>query len=219
MSSGQNISSLISSIYRSRVTLLKQLNFQGYNTSEYDGFSINEVNSMFQNKQLDMLLEKIEEDSDLDIKTKIYVRFFVGKLFRPANIQELIDDLFNMEETLNKHDTLLIITSDDLNDTAKDFVKHIWEQDKIFIIIQNIKRLQYNVLEHTLVPLHQIIDTKEILEVKSKYNITSNSLFPEISRFDPVAICIGMKPGNICKILRPSKTAITAPYYRFCVNN
>ena len=40
---------------------------------------------------------------------------------------------------------------------------------------------------------------------------------PEISRFDPVAQAIGMRPGNICEIIRPSKTAIYAPYYRICV--
>jgi len=54
----QNTSSLISSVYKSRKTLLDLMRKQGYNVSEYDNFSVNEVNAMFQNKQLDMLLEK-----------------------------------------------------------------------------------------------------------------------------------------------------------------
>ena len=41
---------------------------------------------------------------------------------------------------------------------------------------------------------------------------------PEISRFDPVSLAIGLKPGDICKILRESKTAINGVYYRYCVN-
>jgi DNA-directed RNA polymerase subunit H (RpoH/RPB5) len=41
--------------------------------------------------------------------------------------------------------------------------------------------------------------------------------FPDISRFDPVAQIIGIRPGQVCEIIRPSKTAISAYYYRICV--
>ena len=54
----QNHSSLISSIYKARKTILELMDKQGYNVSDYSNFSINEVNSMKQNNQLDMLLEK-----------------------------------------------------------------------------------------------------------------------------------------------------------------
>ena len=47
-------------------------------------------------------------------------------------------------------------------------------------------------------------------------DIINNEQFPDISRFDPVAQVIGIRPGQVCEILRPSKTAITAPYYRIC---
>jgi DNA-directed RNA polymerase subunit H (RpoH/RPB5) len=50
-----------------------------------------------------------------------------------------------------------------------------------------------------------------------KYNIDELSQFPEISRFDPVACVIGIKPNEICEINRPSKTSINANYYRICV--
>ena len=42
--------------------------------------------------------------------------------------------------------------------------------------------------------------------------------FPELSRFDPVAQTIGIRPGQLCEIIRPSKTAISAPYYRICIS-
>ena len=52
-----------------------------------------------------------------------------------------------------------------------------------------------------------------------KMNIVDNSKIPEISRFDPVAIAIGLRPGDICEIIRPSITSITGTYYRYCINN
>lgn len=40
--------------------------------------------------------------------------------------------------------------------------------------------------------------------------------FPEISRFDPVAKTIGLRPGKLCKITRSSPTAVESNYYRLC---
>ena len=213
----QNHSSLISSVYKARTTILALMDKQGYNVDDYFNFSINEVNSMKQNNQLDMLLEKKEENPTTKRKNKIYIRFYLTKMIRPANIQEMIDDLFNLEEILTKDDTLFIVSKDEMNETIISELKHIWEKDGIFIVIENIKRLQYNILNHSLVPEHTIISDKDVDEIMKKYNIKNKIEFPDISRFDPVARVIGMRPGNVCKIIRPSKTAITTEYYRVCI--
>lgn len=213
----QNTSSLISSIYKSRTILLELMGMQGYNIYDYEGFSVNEVNTMKVNNQLDMILEKNDEDVDLKRKPKIYIRYYLAKSLRPQNLQEMIDDLFNIEEVLSKHDTLFIVVKDEVNDTLINALKHIWEQEKIFIVIQNLKRLQFNILKHVLVPPHRILNSAEVLTVKKRYNVMNDGQFPDISRFDPVAQAIGIRPGQVCEIIRPSKTAISAPYYRMCM--
>jgi DNA-directed RNA polymerase subunit H (RpoH/RPB5) len=214
----QNTSSLISSVYKSRLILLKLMLKQGYNVDEYENFSINEVNAMFQNKQLDMLLEKSNEsNSPNSVKKKIYIRYYLAKTLRPQNVQEMIDDLFNLEEVLTKNDTLMIIIKEEMNETLINLLMHIWEQDGILIVIQSMKRLQFNILEHSLVPSHRVLNDDEVQVVKTKYNIMDNSQFPDISRFDPVAQVIGIRPGQVCEIIRPSKTAIQGYYYRICI--
>lgn len=213
----QNSSSLISSVYKSRKNVLNLMKRQGYNVDDYDNFSVNEVNSMKLNNQLDMLLEKKDEDPITKKKDKIYIRYYLGKTIRPNYIHEMIDDLFNIEEVLKKNDTLFIIIKDDINETLLNELKHIWETDNIFIVIQNIKRLQFNILDHSLVPPHRVMNENEVEEIMKKYNITDKNQFPEISRFDPVAQVIGLRPGNVCEITRPSKTAIVTKYYRICV--
>ena len=214
----QNSSNIISSIYKARQTIIALMRKLDYNVTDYEHFSVNEVNTMFQNKQMDMLLEKSKEDPRTGRKNKVYILFYLAKAIRPANIQEMIDDLFNLEETLTKEDTLLIITKDEMNDTLMATLKHVWETDKIFIVVQNIKRLQFNIHDHTLVPPHRVISDDERDVIKTKYNITEDTQFPDISRFDPVAQAIGIRPGEVCEIIRPSKTAISAPYYRICIN-
>ena len=88
---------------------------------------------------------------------------------------------------------------------------------KIFIILIPLQRLQFNILEHILVPSHRVLNESEKINIKNKYNITNDYEFPELSRFDPVAQAIGIRPGQLCEIIRPSKTAISAPYYRITI--
>jgi len=211
-------STFINSIYTARKILLELMNDQGYNVEDYSQFSFNELTAMYQNKQLDMLLEKKEEDSATKRKNKIYIRFYLGKVIRPTNIHEMIEDLYHVEEVLQKEDTLMVIIKDDMNDTLMNELMHIWESEGIFVVVQSIKRLQFNILKHSFVPKHTLMNSTEISEMLSKYNITDKNLLPEISRFDPVSQAICLRPDQVCKITRPSKTAIEAPYYRWCVN-
>ena len=111
----------------------------------------------------------------------------------------------------------MIIIKDDMNETMTNLLKHTWEQDGILIVIQSIKRLQFNILDHVLVPSHRVLTNDEVSVVKARYNIMDDSQFPDISRFDPVAQIIGIRPGQVCEIIRPSKTAIMSQYYRICV--
>ena len=122
-----------------------------------------------------------------------------------------------MTEKLKKTDTLFIIIKDEPNETLINELKHIWESEGIFIVVENIKRLQFNILEHVLVPPHRILTESEVTQIMKKYNISDKIQFPDISRFDPVAKVIGLRPGQVCNIIRPSKTSIQSNYYRICV--
>lgn len=214
----QNISSLITSTYNARKTLLEQLRDQDYNIDPYANFGINEVNIMYQNSALDMILEKEDPEEMETSSGRVYVRYFAGRNFRPNNVRELVDDLL-ANDTIKKTDSIIFITAEDSNDTIKEFVKQLWEEESLFIILLSTKRLQFNVLSHVLVPPHTIISERELVGILSKYKLKDKSLLPELSRFDPVALSIGMRPGDVCKIVRPSKTSVNAYYYRLCVNN
>lgn len=197
-------------IHKSRQNLLKQLSTLGYDTNTYESFGIAEVNTMMSKNQLDMLLE----DSD---GKRVYIKYHLGKSIRQNHIDEIIDDLFNIEKTLEKKDSVIIIIKDIPNDTINGIIKSIWENEGIFITIRGIKTLQFNIFEHDYVPRHQILDDDEIKEFKLRYNIINNNMIPEISRFDPVALALLMRPKQICKIVRSSKTSITSDFYRICI--
>ena len=207
-----NLSTIISQIYKSRNILLQQLHTNNYNIEEYSGFEIKDINILYKNNQLDMVLNNKENTN------KIYVKYHTTTI-KQTNIQDYIYEIYNIEEILSKTDILMIITFSDINENIKEYLRHLWETEQILVVIQSIHRLQYNILEHTLVPKHTIItDNLEIEQIKNKYNIDNNNQFPRISRFDPVAVVLCVKPGQICKIIRKSKTSVESTYYRMCVN-
>lgn len=210
-------------IYHARINLLNQLSQRGFDVSDYENFSTHEVHSMFSTNQMDMLLEK--KDSEREVyhsgynAKRVYVKYLLEKSLRPQKIYEIIDELYQVEEVLDKEqgDEVILILPSEPNDTIIEKVNIILEADDIVIRPIYMKRLLYNVLEHTLVPEHRILTKSETEAMMKKYNMIDVKQFPEISKYDPIAQAIGMRPNDVCEIIRPSKTAIQAPYYRRCV--
>ena len=201
-------SRLVSEIYNSRNVLMDIMETRGFKIDEYDDFSITEVNAMNKNEQLDLLLTN--EDP---VKGKIYIKYNLTKGLRPQNIDDMIEELYELEQILTKQDELLIITKSDPNDTLLNHLERIWLVNNIYVNIISISRLSFNILKHSYVPLHEVVDKDA---VSKKYNIKDDSQYPDISRFDPVAVVLGFRPGILCKITRPSPNAIESEYYRLC---
>jgi len=205
-------SSQIIETHKSRNTMIELLEAQEYDVSQYKDFGINDVNTLFETKQLDMLMTNAGKNK------KTYVKYHLGKSLRPVNLYEYIEDLFTLEEILTKKDDLIVIMKDEPNETIKKTLIDIWEQDRIFIIVINIKRLQYNIMNHQLVPPHKVLSDEEKTEVKKRFNILEDTQITDMSRFSPVSQVIGIRPGEFCKVIRPSKTSIKSEFYRVCLN-
>jgi DNA-directed RNA polymerase subunit H (RpoH/RPB5) len=209
MSSNSN---RILSLYKSRNNILEILESLGYKISDYSGFSINEIDAMFVNQQLDMLI------THKSSPVKMYVKYFLtSKQIRPQNLDEIIEDLFVIENVMTKSDTLVIIMEEEPNETLLTKLKYLYDHDGVFVVVHNIQRLQFNVLKHKLVPHTSILTDEEVDELRVKYNLKELTQLPEVSRFDPVSLAIGIRPGQVCKILRSSATALDYEYYRICV--
>jgi len=185
---------------------------QGYTTDDYSEFSINEIDTMYANKQLDMLLTNETNNQ------KTYIKYYLdSKQIRPPNLDEIIEDLFLVESTLTKSDTLVIIIDGEPNETILARMNYIFNHDGIFVVIHNISRLQFNILEHKLVPPIRILTESETVDLMKKYNLKNATQLPEISRFDAQALAVSMRPGQVCLIERDSATVMKYEYYRVCI--
>jgi DNA-directed RNA polymerase subunit H (RpoH/RPB5) len=175
--------------------------------------------------------EKANKDKDDEKENKkTYVKFHLEKTLSVSHINDLIEDLYvlgvggdiggtglsaNANDTvLTDKDTLIIITKQEIK-TMNQVSNQLFLQGR-FIVLLSLDRLQFNILNHQYVPRHTILSNDEVGEMMKKYNVMEKSQLPDISRYDPVALAIGMRPGEVCSIDRPSKSAISSLYYRVC---
>ena len=214
MSKKATNSQTISKLFSSRKIILDLAKKRGYDVGDYESFTINEIQILKENKQLDMLLEKVEEGET----KKIYYKYHLVNKLRGPHVQDYIEDLYQIEEILSFDDNLVIVTKDEPNPTLKNLLRMEFTQNKYYVNVYNYHNYLYNVLNNDLVPEHIIISDERKKELAQEYNIISESQWPEISRFDPTALAIGLRPGQVAEINRKSPTALETKYYRLCVS-
>ena len=224
MSASASYSPLVSKLYRSRNVILEIMEHRGFAVEGYSGFSVNEVHIMFANKAMDMLLENPTTGR------KAYIKYHLGGRLAPRHVYYMIDDLYNedddevVEEKEEKHDDtlkdkdeLIIVTKDKMNDTQKALLSQVYNQYGKFVNIFWLADYLTNILKHELVPPHRPLSKEETKQVMETFHLDDIKKFPEISRFDAVARTLGIRPGQVCEIIRSSPTAITTKYYRLCL--
>lgn len=211
MSQKNQNSQTIAKIFASRKIILNQAQQKGYNIDNYKNFTINEIMILYSNKQLDMLLQHNETNK------KIYYKYHLVTKIRPAHVYDYIEDLFNIEEIIDKTDDLVIIGKDKLSDNLRNLLDITFKKEEFYVNILNLNDFQYNILDNNLVPTHRVVSQNEKEDIMKEYNILEESQFPNISRFDPVAVVVGVRPGEVVEIIRSSPTSLKTKYYRLCV--
>jgi DNA-directed RNA polymerase subunit H (RpoH/RPB5) len=83
-------------------------------------------------------------------------------------------------------------------------------------VLLSLDMYQINVLQHELVPKHEIIyDKREIKQIQSKLNVTDTQM-PVIHKSDIIAKIIRLNVGDVCQIVRHSTKCGESMYYRIC---
>lgn len=208
----------LSKLYKSRTNMIYYLTEMGYDCSSYEYFSMEELDVIQKNGNLDFMVVKGDE--------KCYVKYMTedsntknpANSVKKLNISNIIDSMFTQEGVLTEKDTLVLITNDYSVDSIHKALKNIWELKQIYVVLFDLKQLQLNVLKHRLVPKHVKLSALEKTELYQTLNIEEDKQLPEISRFDPVAKTLFLRPGEVCRITRFDKISYTNEFYRVCVS-
>jgi DNA-directed RNA polymerase subunit H len=214
---------IIDSLYRSRITLLEHLKVQGYNTEPYEKFSPKEIKEMAEAgaPALQMELKRDEPDSETGIDLCIVMYTLVRIKQKLTGATSVLAKLADQKLTgwPLKSTEFIMITLEDIP-VASNFdtaAAECWNSKKMRIRFFTASHLIHNPLKHLLVPKHEKVPQVEH-EALQKNVYALKSQFPFI-RFheDPIARWIGLVPGDIVKITRPSPSSGETSIYRLCV--
>lgn len=115
--------------------------------------------------------------------------------------------------TGNYH-TGILVTSVNITASALKIIPAVANDTKIETFVE--QDLLVNITHHDLVPQHVLLSKEERAALLSRYRLKDTQL-PRIQVGDPVARYLGLKRGQVVKIIRKSETAGRYASYRLCV--
>lgn len=208
----------LSKLYKSRTNMIDYLTKMGYDCSSHEHFSMEELDILQKTDSLDFMVVREKDKCYIKYMTEDANTKNPANSVKKLNISNIIDDMFTQEGILSAQDTLVLITNDYSVESIHKALKNIWELKKLYVVLFDLKQLQLNVLNHRLVPKHTKLTEPEKVALYQKLNIEEDAQLPEISRFDPVAKTLFLRPGEVCRITRFDKISYTNDYYRVCVS-
>ncbi|KAI1007747.1 hypothetical protein K3495_g485 [Podosphaera aphanis] len=114
----------------------------------------------------------------------------------------------------NNFHTGILITCVSITPAALKIIPAVANETKIECFVE--QDLLVNITHHELVPKHVLLSKEERAAVLHRYRLKDTQL-PRIQLGDPVARYLGLRRGQVVKIIRKSETAGRYASYRLCV--
>ena len=205
----QNREALLPKLYRVWKTLNKLAEDRGYTKEEnFENLTFEKWIQKNNNKNpLRGIFYKIADNPDIIIR--LYYEYLEGLKLNANDIELFLN---NMKE--GKANSGIIIVSGSLTPKANEKLAEI--NSVLQVECFNLCELTVNITEHSYVPKHTLLSDEEKSILLKRYKIKESQL-PKILSTDPVARYLGLRRGNVVKIIRDSETAGKYVSYRITV--
>jgi DNA-directed RNA polymerase subunit H (RpoH/RPB5) len=198
------------------------LKYRKIDVSAYETFNQEELKQMLHQSLLDKTftnpevgpLDMIVKNSD---DSYTYVKYRLDKIKTARAIESFIEQIYNTQ--LKPMDKLILVAPERINIQGSSFetmLNNFYNQMGYYVQIISLPQLLIDIVNHRDVPHHEVISETEKKDLLEKYYIKQQNL-PVILRDDAMARYLGLRPGEVVKILRPSPTSGTYTSYRICV--
>ena len=116
-----------------------------------------------------------------------------------------------------RRDEIVVLLSEPYHDQYNQLATTVWGK-KVRVSFFALKNLISNPAKHFMVPPHRKLSPEETAEVLKNLHMRSVNEFPHIKfHFDMQARVLGLVPGDVVEIQRPSETAGIYTFYRVCM--
>lgn len=205
-------------LYKSRQTLLKILAGRGYNTKPYEKFGPVEIGAMGAAGPAAFRMDLERSGPERITKCRVVYSFarIKNRLASFLNEQkgEEGDDTFDPATT----ELIVILLLDDIVEAFHlASLSALASPDKLRVSFFKAHSIVNNPLEHILVPKHTLMPPSQHAEFLKANKIKSKDNLPIIKYHeDMIARIMGLLPGDIVEITRPSPSAGEYVSYRVC---
>ena len=199
----------ISKLFKVKKTLDKMMEDRGYIG---DKKSFEEWKEDLQKKEeMNGIYYKINEDkkyqNNIDqndneqkrLTKRLYYKYISQKI-NADTIKLFLNDIKNSQAASG-----LIIMDGKISQQAKQKIQEISKEFPIEVFTTN--ELVVNITEHELVPEHKLLSEEDKKILLERYRIRDQNQLPKILLTDPVARYLGLKRGDVVKIIRESENA------------
>lgn len=201
-------------IVRSRPVILEILENRGYNVDEYKGVSSIEIDkfAMTSSDLLRITAQKIKDGfAPMDTIVVLYwLEPVKNKL--EAELKKLWEDGII---DITKQE-LIIILSEPPHEAFSLQASKQWTISKARVAFFHLKQIISNPSSHIMVPPHRKLTSEECDFVIKKLKLKSKSELPHIKYSDIQSRVLGLVPGDIVEIRRPSETVGEYTLFRIC---
>ena len=209
----QNIEPGIADILlRSRQTILDILDDRGYDTTIYRNIAPDQILALAEGspRALDIVVKK-KADAPCERAVVIYMLQTSIRLKLGTFTRDIYDS-----DTPTKADDVIVILNEPYNEAFDKASLQLWQQQKVRMTFFHIKQVVVHLGRHVLVPAHRKLSADEAKAEMARLHVTQKSQFPLIKHHDIQARLMGLVPGDLVEIMRPSPTAGVARILRIC---
>lgn len=190
---------------------MELLESRGYETGPFSRFSPKETKSMSTYLTSADFLAPHKDDPE----RKCAVLYIEAK--PKIAISELVQSRMKGDFDFTQVEVILMVKATELGEAYTQIAYTEWVKYKLRVSAFAIYSLNNNPTKHVLVPKHEIVPEEEHAALLETLMVNSKSQLPIIRfHFDMQARWLGLVPGDIVKITRPSPSAGVYTMYRVC---
>ena len=138
---------------------------------------------------------------------KIKIIYYLPSKFKWADLKKSFEDEVPYE-------LYILVVKEALTQNNTKFIDALDPKPNVQIF--EIKRLQFNISKHSLVPKHELVTEQEEKQILQEFSLKSKGQLPIILKTDAMAKYLNLKSGDVIRITRTSETSGQYIEYRWC---
>lgn len=200
-------------LVQSRAVILEMMEARGYNISPYKLMNPADIIKLSITPEALMMKFKHNDDETREAIVQYNEKSIKNSLrtFLEKTLEKVADGTFDPQTEM------IHIVYTPVVDTFHQFAINAWNKHKLRYQFFFIETLVSNPMKHALQPKFEIVPEDDVQSIMKAHYIKSKTQLPIIKYHeDIVARFMGLVPGSIVKITRPSPSAGLYILYRLC---